>query len=56
MTTAAGGVVTVKAVGLVALAVAVDTLMAPVVAPSGTVALICVAETILQILAATPLN
>jgi hypothetical protein len=56
MTTAAGGVVTVKAVELVALAVAVDTLIAPVAAPSGTVALICVAETILQTLATTPLN
>lgn len=48
--------VTVKAAELVALAVAVDTLTGPVVAPSGTVALICVAETILQTLAATPLN
>jgi hypothetical protein len=56
MTTAAGGVVTVKAVELVALAVAVDTLTAPVVAPRGTVALICVWETILQTLAETPLN
>jgi len=56
MTTAAGGVVTVKAVELVALAVAVDTCNAPVVAPSGTVALTCVAETIFHTLAATPLN
>jgi len=56
MTTVAGGVVTVNAVELVALAVAVDILMAPVVDPSGTVALIWVAERILQTLAATPLN
>jgi hypothetical protein len=56
MTTAAGGVVTVKAVELVALAVAVEILTAPVVAPSGTVALICVAEIIFQTLAATLLN
>lgn len=45
-----------KAAELVALAVAVDTLTGPVVAPSGTVALIWVLETILQTLAATPLN
>jgi len=56
MTTLAGGVVTVKAVGLVALAVAVETLTEPVVAPRGTVALTCVAETIFHTLAATPLN
>ena len=45
-----------KAAALVALAVAVDTRTGPVVAPSGTVALICVAETIFQTLAATLLN
>jgi hypothetical protein len=56
MTTRAGGVVTVKAAALVALAVAVDTRTGPVVAPSGTVALICVAETLFQTLAATLLN
>ena len=47
---------TVNAVALVALAVAVDTFTAPVVAPGGTVALICVADTNFQTVAAAPLN
>jgi hypothetical protein len=49
-------VVTVKVAELVALAVAVETLTRPVVAPSGTVALICVGETVRHTLAETPLN
>ena len=40
MTTLSDGVVTVNAAELVELAVAVDTFTGPVVAPSGTVALI----------------
>jgi hypothetical protein len=50
------GVVTVKFDVLVAVPPAVVTLMGPVVAPVGTVAVIFVAELTMKVVALTPLN
>ena len=51
---AIAGAVTVKSAALVTMPPGVVTVMAPVVAPDGTVAVICVAESTTKAVAAVP--